>query len=229
MQFSNFAYLIINIIVFLAPLVGVLYKKVPGLKEFFINYLKTFSIVGVLFIIWDSLVTSRGDWSFSSIYTLGIKAGNIPVEEALFFFTIPFASLALYELINIVFKDKKLVLDRSVFAFLVVTFLIISLIFGSLIYTSNMLLFCAVLFLVPIYFKNTIFATKNFYTFMLIAFIPFIIVNWILTSLPIVTYNAAAITGIRIGTIPVEDFFYSLFMLSTYLVVYYIFKNRNGK
>jgi hypothetical protein len=39
--------------------------------------------------------------------------------------------------------------------------------------------------------------------------IPFFIVNGILTSLPVIWYNNQATLGIRIGTIPVEDFIYN--------------------
>jgi len=47
-------------------------------------------------------------------------------------------------------------------------------------------------------------------------------VNYILTSLPVVTYNSEAIWGKRILTIPVEDFLYSYVLLSLCLYVYFL-------
>jgi lycopene cyclase domain-containing protein len=51
-------------------------------------------------------------------------------------------------------------------------------------------------------------------------------VNYLLTSLPVVEYNPEAITGIRISTIPLEDFFYSFAMITSWLVVYELLKKR---
>jgi hypothetical protein len=62
--------------------------------------------------------------------------------------------------------------------------------------------------------------------------IPFIIFNYLLTSIPIVSYNANAIWGAdglwngRFFTIPLEDFFYNFSMLSFYLLVYQVFKKK---
>ncbi|MEZ4824024.1 MAG: lycopene cyclase domain-containing protein [Ignavibacteria bacterium] len=53
---------------------------------------------------------------------------------------------------------------------------------------------------------------------------PFFIVNYILTSLPVVEYNHDAIIGSRILTIPVEDFFYSFAMISGWIIIYSLLK-----
>jgi len=55
---------------------------------------------------------------------------------------------------------------------------------------------------------------------MAFSFIPFLIVNYALTSLPVVLYNPASVWGFRILTIPIEDFFYSFSMISFYIIVY---------
>jgi hypothetical protein len=62
--------------------------------------------------------------------------------------------------------------------------------------------------------------------------IPFMIFNYLLTSIPIVTYAPNAIWGGdglwngRFFTIPIEDFFYNFSMLSFYLLLYLYFKKR---
>lgn len=61
---------------------------------------------------------------------------------------------------------------------------------------------------------------------MLLTFIPFLIVNYILTSLPVVTYNPNEITGFFVITIPAEDFFYSFSLIGFYILVYELFIKR---
>ena len=56
------------------------------------------------------------------------------------------------------------------------------------------------------------FNSKRFIIVFGVVMIPFLAVNGILTAIPIVTYNATAITGLKIYTIPIEDFFYEMLL-----------------
>jgi lycopene cyclase domain-containing protein len=56
----------------------------------------------------------------------------------------------------------------------------------------------------------------------------FAVVNGIYTSLPTIRYSPQAILGIRIGSIPLEDFFYNLAYLGLTLVVYLASKTLLG-
>jgi len=67
---------------------------------------------------------------------------------------------------------------------------------------------------------------RNYWLYIIISFIPFMIFNYLLTSLIVVYYNPKAIWGIRVTTIPLEDFFYNFSMLSFYLMAYVYFKNK---
>lgn len=230
MELQNYLYLIINLTVFSAPLIANIVFKSKELKRFFINFFKTFLIVGIPFIVWDSLVTSRGDWSFNPDYTLGIKIGNIPFEEAMFFFTIPFASLALYELVLLLRKDSKLnskTINKLLYPVILVL-LLLAFFTKDLVYSTNIFILTAVLVIFITFNKQkNIFYTKNFWIFIIISFVPFFIVNTILTAVPIVSYSSSAIINLRIGTIPIEDFFYSFLMLGSYLLTYYILKHQD--
>ncbi|MFM9945254.1 MAG: lycopene cyclase domain-containing protein, partial [Bacteroidia bacterium] len=53
----------------------------------------------------------------------------------------------------------------------------------------------------------------RFYISYILCLIPFFIVNGLLTSLPVIEYNDAANLGIRIGTIPLDDFIYNAALL----------------
>ncbi|MGI4728320.1 MAG: lycopene cyclase domain-containing protein, partial [Janthinobacterium lividum] len=58
--------------------------------------------------------------------------------------------------------------------------------------------------------------------------IPFYIVNGILTSVPIVSYNNAENLAIRVGTIPVEDHFYLMSLLLMNVAFFEYFRKRNA-
>jgi lycopene cyclase domain-containing protein len=67
----------------------------------------------------------------------------------------------------------------------------------------------------------------------LVAIIPFLIVNGILTGSfteePVVWYNGNHIIGIRIFTIPMEDVFYNYCMLLPITAIYEWIKKRQTK
>jgi len=70
--------------------------------------------------------------------------------------------------------------------------------------------------------------SRHYWLWLAVCLIPFAIVNTILTALPIVQYNRSAIWGVRMGTIPVEDFFYNYSLLSFYLLSYRLIGRRRA-
>lgn len=61
-----------------------------GLKGKFKLTLKVITLSALPYLIWDALATLRGHWHFNPDYTLGFEIYNLPIEEILFFFVIPF-------------------------------------------------------------------------------------------------------------------------------------------
>jgi lycopene cyclase domain-containing protein len=84
-------------------------------------------------------------------------------------------------------------------------------------------IFVSVYLIIASLFYRNVLSSRNYWIFILITYIPFFIVNFLLTSPPIVWYNPEAIWGIRLTTIPLEDFFYSFSLLSFYLIAYKTF------
>ena len=67
--------------------------------------------------------------------------------------------------------------------------------------------------------------SRNFWIALGLTYLPFLAANGVLTALPIVWYDDTRILGIRAGTIPLEDFFYSFSMLALAALVH----DRSGK
>jgi lycopene cyclase domain-containing protein len=61
----------------------------------------------------------------------------------------------------------------------------------------------------------------------IIALLPMAYVNGVLTSKPVLIYNDAQNLGIRIGTIPLEDFFYNMVYMLWMITVYEILRKEH--
>lgn len=189
------------------------YKKLPAL---FFSIL----IVGSVYIIWDIFATGSGDWTFNPRYLSGFYLYNLPVEEVLFFITVPYACIFIYETGKFYLTDKEMNLNKDLLLIPAVLFLLTAIFFMDQNYTFTVMLFNFLFFVLSYLVFHDILSTKLYWYFAAFNFIPFLIINYLLTSLPIVTYGSSAIWNIRITTIPLEDFFYSFSMLSFYLAVY---------
>ncbi|UEG50539.1 lycopene cyclase domain-containing protein [Ferruginibacter lapsinanis] len=206
-------------------------KKVAFYKNW--KYLFPAMLLPALFyIVWDIFFTSKGIWSFNEEYISGIKIINLPLEEVLFFFIVPYCCVFIYECIHVYFPqvNNKRVGD-IVLKLLAVVLLIVGIIFYDKWYTSCTFILNAV-FITAIYLTRkhfNMFDATLFLVAYLVMLIPFLIVNGFLTSIPVVIYNNAENVGIRISTIPLEDTFYGMLLILMNIVIYEKLKsNHNG-
>ena len=64
-------------------------------------------ITGVFFIIWDIIFTKNKIWGFNKSHISNIELFDLPIEEWLFFFIIPYSCLFIYESVKYFFELKK--------------------------------------------------------------------------------------------------------------------------
>ncbi len=101
----SFTYLLINVFIIAIPLVLTLDKRTAYYRQFpAVGF--SIAVVGTCYLIWDVLVTARGEWSFNGKYLTGVQFLNIPLEEVLFFITVPYSCLFIYEVVLYATKDR---------------------------------------------------------------------------------------------------------------------------
>lgn len=166
----------------------------------------------MIMIPWDHVMTIQGVWKFNPSYVTGISGWSLPLEEWLFFSTIPFCCLFLQESLNTLLpKDPISRYNRALVYIFLVLFIIIGLFNYDKMYTASSCFFAAFFLLVWVVLRIPF--PLHFFRMYFVSFIPFSIVNGLLTAIPVVIYNDQQNTGIRLGTIPVEDLIFSFVML----------------
>jgi len=183
----------------------------------------------LIYIAWDIYFTSKDVWNFNKLYVAGINLVNLPLEEVLFFFIVPYCCVFIYECIRCYFPLLKNSTSADVILkLLAVVLLITGIVYCDRYYTSWTCIlnafFIGVVYLRRNYFKH--FDAISFLVSYGVCLIPFLIVNGFLTAIPVVIYNDAENLGKRIYTIPLEDIFYGMLLVLMNVVLYEKIKNR---
>ncbi|MGQ7868151.1 lycopene cyclase domain-containing protein [Sunxiuqinia sp. sy24] len=184
-------------------------------------------IAAILFIYWDIQFTTAGIWSFNHDYVLGYFYKGLPLEEWLFFLIVPYACLFIYEVLKAYFQTYEFPrVFAAVSLGLIVLFGLLSFYHQNQLYTFFNFLFAAV------YLSYTIFRNRfkqhlsKFYFTYLITLLPFLLINGVLTAIPVVQYSSDHILNIRVLTIPVEDFGYLFLLLLMNTTIYETLKEQ---
>ena len=185
------------------------------------------------FVTWDVIFTHNGFWGFNEAYLSGIRLGNLPIEEWLFFICIPYACLfTVYSFKNLLPKFKLSGKATSTIYFTLQTIMITVLLYNYNRWYTAINFGYAIILLAWI-FNNERNLLREFLPVFAILLIPFFIVNGFLTGSwineQVVWYNDAENLGIRIGTVPIEDSIYALTMLLTVFLLMEKFKSWNDK
>lgn len=224
-------YLIIDIGAVLIPVIYSFHPKI-GFYKYWKAAFSAILITASFFLIWDQLFTVNGVWKFNERYVTGAYFFHLPLEEVLFFICIPYACLfTYYSLKKLVFKDSgNEVSVKWVYSFSLV-FLLFAIFYLNRLYTFYTFLFLSLTFLLC---RN--YLRKNILTFFkqyLILLVPMFIVNGILTGTGIeeevVWYNDIENSGFRIGTIPIEDFFYGMIFILLNVFLFEKFRSKSNQ
>jgi len=215
-------YMWINFFIFFFPFLSAIVFFRFFFKDI-VAFFISFFVVGIFFIIWDSFFTTKDVWEFNEKHVMKLRIFNLPVEEIIFFITAPFGCIFIFSIMEIFFKDSvfETILLKYLFIFISVCFIIAGIFLRKKIYTFVVFMLTGIstfLFVIA-----EIFFYKKFIFAMLISYVPFLVFNGILTTLPVVKYNKNHIIGLRIINIPLEDFFYNFIMIGWYFFFFNIF------
>ncbi len=185
------------------------YKKFKGL---FIGIVVNM----LLFIPWDIMFTIKGVWGFNPTYLNGLNLFKLPLEEWLFFITVPYSCVFIFFVLKAYFKNPISEKTATLFWYILsISLIVIGLFFTSQAYTFYTFMLTPIVLLILVIKEKGF--MKDFLWTYLVALIPFIIINGILTGAitdePVVWYNNNENFGIRFITIPIEDFVYNMLLL----------------
>lgn len=216
----NNLYLWINIGTIIFPVLLSFDKKVAFYKHW-PNLFPAILITGLFFLVWDQWFAEMQVWGFNAVYLSGYYIGEIPIEEIMFFLTVPYACVFIYECLRAYIKSNETFEELHRWFTL--------LFFGiacSLLYWFNDRLYTGITCLVVSFSLGThLMVIKRrymswFYFAFIVSIIPMLVVNGLLTSRPVVYYNENEIIGLRLGSIPVEDFLYNMAMMIMCIGIY---------
>lgn len=224
---STYTYLLIDLSIILPPLLIGLLPRYAYLTQIR-RLLKSIIPVSLSFIVWDMIATRLNHWQFSTQYTLPYRMFHLPLEEIAFFIVVPFACLFIAHSLFVMIPQLHHSISQS---FIKVLINRLPFIFGAsaligLIMNRNQGYTAIVLSLVVLTHLNfqkqltKLFFSRLYWAYLGLSFLAFLIINGLLTSLPVVTYSEWAITNISLYTIPIEDFVYNYLLLTAYFFFY---------
>lgn len=225
---EKFTYLFINIFTIAIPFTLSFEKKVGYYKKWKFLF-PSIMATAVVFLVWDYFKTKHGVWQFNDSYILGVRFFGLPLEEYLFFITIPYSCMFIYEVLNYyIAKPIHRIIPVNLVWFISLMLLLLSFVFLNKTYTWSVL-FGAAFVLPALAHRLNGVQFQNFFLAFIISIIPMLLVNGVLTALPVVIYNDAENTGIRFTTMPVEDLLYNLILLGMNIGIYEWLRSRSVK
>lgn len=211
-------YLILNFIILIGPMLLSFDRKV----RYVVYWSKVFISLGIVmipFLLWDMAVTGI-HWHFNDRFTLDFRLFGLPLGEWLFFISVPFASLFIWQII-VTHQRIKWMNNKNLLVVIAVIGCSACCLFmlWNKIYTSLVCLFVVFTIFFDQIIKTHLFSQKRTYLFLFILTGLIFIFNGYLTARPVVLYDSKYLTDVRIWTIPIEDFGYgyALILLCTIL------------
>jgi hypothetical protein len=221
----NYFYLLINLGLLLLSFLLVLDKKAESTRSWK-HMVPAVLVSGVIFSI-AALVFNQFRISFfNPKYILGVNILQLPIEEIMFHFVLPFAGLNIYVVLNAHFPKNNL----EKFS-LSISNLLLGVLIAMLFFTYSKL-YCVVTFsmlfvlLFYVEYVNKLRFTYKFYRAYVVLLIPFCLLYMFVGGLPILTYAFDKTINLTLGPIQFECFFY---LMSVLLISVYLFEVLKSK
>jgi len=233
-------YLLLNVAVISLPLAFSWHPKIK-----FFHAWKSFWPACLLvlagFIAWDVYFTHIGIWGFNGAYLVGWPIFGLPIEEWLFFICIPYACVFTYYVLKSGHTRELGGKGKVILAFFGVVALLMGVLNVEKAYTVSATIPSALLIGYWLW-KKPPWLGALMKTFMIL--IPaFVITNGVLTGPffwdwsvinsqpelildPVVWYNNAENLGVRLFSIPFDDFFYGFLLIGLNVTVFESFQKR---
>lgn len=220
---EKYLYLALNLFTISFPLFRSFENRVRYSSQWYALFPAIF-LTGFIFLVWDHYFTVMGVWEFNPTYILGIYIFDLPLEEYLFFLTVPYACVFIYEVLIHFFPADPLKKFGKIFVYVMVPFLIgIGFMHLDKWYTSVNAFFGAAVILLHFLLFNDRYLGRFLFAY-LVVLIPFFLCNGLLTGGmtedPVVLYNNIENLSIRVWTVPIEDMVYNLSLLLLTVTIY---------
>jgi len=224
-----YTYLLINIFSISIPFIASFDRRLNFHKQWKYLFPGMF-ITLAFFIAWDVLYTYWGIWGFNPRYLTGINLINLPIEEWMFFITIPYSCVFTYYSLNyLVKKDYLGRYAKSISLVLAIVLAIVAILNYNKLYTSVTFGLTAIFLLMHAYVFKSKYLGRFYFSYLFILF-PFFIVNGLLTGsmIPeeVVYYDDTQNLGLRLFTIPIEDSVYGLLLILMNVTFYEWIRRR---
>jgi lycopene cyclase domain-containing protein len=223
-------YLIMDLIIFSGPFLASFDSNLRFIRYWRIA-LVSITLIGAVYIAWDIWATSRGHWQFNPEYVASFRFFGLPIEEILFFMVVPYAGLFIWKTIQFYRKDKD---DHLPFVPLRSSVLLAGVggamwIGKGYEYTALAAWSGALFFAADHFLKTHLTNTVTYWLTQCMMVLATLVFNGFLTARPVVLYGEAFQLGLRIYTIPVEDFLYGFGLMSWVMLVFVVLTKDKGK
>ncbi len=209
----KFEYLLFNLVVIVGPVVSQFNRQIKYVSRWRLKLLVT-GIVMIPYVIWDALVAGL-HWWFNDAYTLDFRLLSLPIGEWLFFITVPFGCLLVWE--TLPHADRWLVRLKPLRHVRMALYAALPAgvwIFSTGKQYTGLVLFCfGLVGLVDTLLSVDLLLRPKTYLYLAIVFGLILVFNGYLTARPVVLYGETYQIGYRIFAIPLEDFGYGFTLM----------------
>lgn len=184
-------------------------------------------VTALLYIGWDIWFARAGIWGFNPNYTGDLYLLGLPLEEWLFFLVVPYCCVFLFEVLRLFVRRFYHPRTARIILMVLLGAALISLPFiYRRTYTLTAVAFTALMLLLQVLQKSHRTWFSGFLIAYLLSLVPFMAVNGVLTALPVVWYDNAQTLGVRLFTVPLDDFIYLMGMLLCTVNIYQVLLHR---